>query len=482
MATNPPHRPKQLRWDDLGTPAAHPGAHQGAHPGAHQGAPPAAADGQRVTVAGYPVLFPGQARTARFLLTQEPGCCLGCAPRAPTGSITVEARSAVALRAGPLRLSGVWRLHPGTDSVYRLTDATPLDPPGWAGVTRRTALAAGPLMCLAAAVTPRQARAAVDLGTTVDLHSHAGGIANVDRMRSGEAFAPVAEPMRAGGMAAVCLAVVSDGPTHKVLSDGRLHPFRAPDPGELYTYSQLAFGRLHEMVQAQGLTLITKAADLRAARAGTASAIIAAEGGDFLEGQTDRVDEAYRKWSLRHLQLTHYRVNELGDIQTELPLHGGLTETGAAVIRRCNRLGIVVDVAHGTYDLVARAVTVTTKPLVLSHTSLTSRHTAFTRLVLPEHARLVAQTGGVVGVWPPASIFPTLDSMAAGMARMVDAVGIDHVGLGSDMRGLLGPSVLPNYDRLPALAAALLAAGFSEPDVAKLLGGNYLRVFEACMV
>ena len=52
--------------------------------------------------------------------------------------------------------------------------------------------------------------------------------------------------------------------------------------------------------------------------------------------------------SLRHLQLTHYRVNELGDIQTELPVHNGLTDFGAAVIRRCNQVGLVVDVAHGT--------------------------------------------------------------------------------------------------------------------------------------
>ena len=109
---------------------------------------------------------------------------------------------------------------------------------------------------------------------------------------------------------------------------------------------------------------------MRAARAGTASTIISAEGADFLEGHLDRVDEVHANWALRHLQLTHYRVNELGDIQTEPPVHGGLTDFGADVIRRCNRLGIVVDVAHGTYDLVRRAASVTTKPLVLSHTSL----------------------------------------------------------------------------------------------------------------
>jgi membrane dipeptidase len=67
------------------------------------------------------------------------------------------------------------------------------------------------------------------------------------------------------------------------------------------------------------------------------------------------------------------------------------------------------------------------------------------------------------------------------MARLADAVGVDHVGLGSDMRGLVGPSVFPDYDRLPALTDAVLRAGFSPGDASKLLGGNYVRVFQACV-
>jgi membrane dipeptidase len=453
-----------IRWDELGSSAAD------------------AADGRTVTVHGFPVALPGQQHAARFLVTEEPGCCPGCAPRDPNGTIEIHARVPVPLRTGAVHLSGRWDVDRDGDGGprYRLVDARPMQPPGWAGVTRRRALAAGPLMCLAAAVAPTGARAAIEAGTTVDLHSHAGGIASVSRMQSGQAFGPVSVPMRKGGMAAVCLAIVSDGPTHKLIG-GQLHPYRDPDPGELYTYSQLAFGRLHGMVQTQGLAIVTNAATLRAANAGTPSAIIAAEGADFLEGQPDRVDEAYKRWSLRHLQLTHYRVNELGDIQTEPPVHGGLTDTGAEVIRRCNRIGVVVDVAHGTFDLVKRAVSVTTKPLVLSHTSLVVSASRFTRRITPEHGRLVAQTGGVIGVWPPAPTFPTMDALATGMARMVDEVGVDHVGLGSDMRGLTSPSIFPDYDALPALAESLLRVGFNATDAGKILGGNYVRVFEACM-
>ena len=65
----------QIRWDDLGSSHA------------------AAVEGRSVTLSGYPVAFPGQTRATRFLLTQEPGCCPGCAPRDPTGTVTVEART-----------------------------------------------------------------------------------------------------------------------------------------------------------------------------------------------------------------------------------------------------------------------------------------------------------------------------------------------------------------------------------------------------
>jgi len=114
-------------------------------------------------------------------------------------------------------------------------------------------------------------------------------------------------------------------------------------------------------------------------------------------------------------------------------VHDGLTAFGAEVIRRCNALGIVVDVAHGTFELVKKAAAVTAKPLVLSHTSLITRPAAWTRRILPDHAKAIAGTGGVIGIWPVAAYFPNIVSYATdGFARMVDVVGIDHVGLGTD--------------------------------------------------
>ncbi|MES2187575.1 MAG: membrane dipeptidase [Pseudomonadota bacterium] len=349
---------------------------------------------------------------------------------------------------------------------------------------------AGLAACAPAATRPAAAAGPQTpvLGTgpvTIDMHTHAGRVTLTHDPAAGvlRPFLPVAEPMRAGGLDVVCLAIVADASATRVSADRRrFEPFRQPAPGELYQLSQTAFARLEALVEHEKLLVVTDAAGLRAARTAGPSVIIASEGADFLEGVADRVDEAWRVHRLRHLQLTHYRPNELGDIQTEAPVHGGLTDFGAEVVRRCNRLGLVVDVAHGTFDLVKRAAAVSAKPLVLSHTSLVrGRLNPRTRQISPDHARAVAGTGGVIGVWPSAGYFDSLQAMADGVRRLADIVGIDHVGLGSDMLGFLSPPVLRSYRQLPDYAQALAGAGLSPQEVGQVLGGNYLRVFEASM-
>jgi membrane dipeptidase len=438
----------RLHWRDLGAPRAD------------------KADGEAVEIVGWPATATSAKSADYFLLTSEPSCCAGCLPANPLAVLEVFADRALELPAGPMRLSG---------TLAVLED----DPVGWryqlrgarvtGGVTRRRLLAASPLVCLP---MPAMAQAT---GPTIDIHSHGGSV-----IKSGfSQFTPLAEPMRQGGMAVICLAVVSDSPTI-TLTGGRLRPSREGRPGEFYDHTQRAFERLHRLVTEQGFGIITDAAGLRAARPERPSVIVSVEGGDFLEGKPERVDEARARWQLRHLQLTHYRPNELGDIQTEPAVHGGLTPAGADVIRRCNALGVVVDVAHGTYDLVKAAAKVATKPLVLSHTSLTQRPAPWTRLITPDHAKAVASTGGVIGIWPLVELFPTYQAYAGAFARMVDFVGIDHVGLGTDQMGLVGGSTLPSYAELPQLAAALRGK-FTAEETAKLLGGNYQRVFQTCI-
>ena len=443
----------RLSWHDLGTPRAD------------------RADGKTVEIIGWPSTAMPVKSADYFLLTGEPTCCAGCVPGNRLAVIEVFADTPIDFANGALRHGGTWRV---------VTD----DPSGWryqlhgahavGGLGRRALLAASPLVCL-----PVPAMAQPVTGTTIDIHSHAGNLLYVNSDGGNYPFAPVAAPMRQGGMAVICLAAVADSGTARV-SEGRIRPFRDPKPGELHAHIQKAFTRLHRLVREQGLTIIRDSAGLRAARAEQPSVIVSVEGGDFLEGKPERVDEAHQRWQLRHLQLTHYRPNELGDIQTELSVHGGLTQAGAEVIRRCNQIGVVVDIAHGTYELVKQAAKVATRPLVLSHTSLTQRPAPWTRLITPDHAKAVASTGGVIGIWPIKDIFGTYRSYAEGFARMAGVVGVDHVGLGTDLQGLLGGSTIPGYDELPQLASALRDK-FTAEETAKILGGNYRRVFEACI-
>ncbi len=430
---------------------------------------------------------PLQARE-RFALIGEPSCCVACLPRDPLARIEVFATTLIKPDGNGVRLTGRLVCLDGDEMGwrYRLHEARALASPVAPGFTRRAALAGGALfglsswapLALAAepdAAAIEAARQAMGDTVTADLHSHGGGVI---RMREPNApFAPLAAPMREGRMAVICLAIVADAPAIAPSDNNtRIRPYRTPALGELYSYATLAFTRLQQLLREQNLGVINGAASMRTAHPDRPAVLVTSEGADFLEGRIERVDEAYEKWTLRQLQLTHYRVNELGDIQTELTEHDGLTAFGADVIRRCNVRGIIVDVAHGTTSLVRRAAEVTTKPLVLSHTSFATTPNRFSRLISAEHARLVARTGGVIGIWPPATIFRDVTAYADGMARMADAVGVDHVGIGSDMMGLLSGSALPSYTRLPALAAALMARGFNAADMRKLLGGNYLRV------
>jgi membrane dipeptidase len=308
----------------------------------------------------------------------------------------------------------------------------------------------------------------------VDLHAHPGAFT---RAVTGELPPAVLAEMWAAGVHAAFFCAVGDGLVIRREADG-IRQYREPRPGELYRNARAQLERVLARARDGRLVPMGSAAALAASRGqGRPGALIALEGGDPLEGDPARVADLHAL-GVRSIQLVHYRVNELGDIQTEPPRHGGLTRAGEDVVAEMNRLGMIVDGAHAAPGTLRAMLAVSRRPIIVSHTGPAALRD-FKRHLSDDLLRAVAGRGGVVGIWPlaprPAGLGQWLDDLD----HVRRVVGIDHVGIGTDMAGLGPFTVLPTYSGFPALPAALLARGYTETDVRRVLGGNLVRVFEA---
>ena len=339
----------------------------------------------------------------------------------------------------------------------------------------------GPLGPTAAAQTAEAASAALDVlrkSISVDVHTHGGTSGITSQAPPNDALA---NGMRAGSLAVACLADVPDGPILGRNTAGVLGALRTPEPGQLYKYHLGRLDWVDEMVANHGLRRALSAADLEAAHAAGQPSIVGdVEGLDFLEGKLERLEQAHQR-GVRHVQLVHYTPNDIGDFQTGVVTHKGLTSYGAEVIRACHRLGFVCDVAHATEDTVKQAVKVATKPLLLSHTALSGSPamgpTPLTaRQISRDHARAIAETGGAIGIW---HFFPSLEKYVDGLKEMVDVVGVEHVCIGTDQQ--VAPGSLQDYSQWVHLVAAMLRSGFTPEEAGKIAGGNYMRIFRAAV-
>jgi membrane dipeptidase len=261
------------------------------------------------------------------------------------------------------------------------------------------------------------------------------------------------------------------------LEDGVLRAVREFEPGEAYADFNRQLGRLLSVVDEGVMTLALSAEDIRAARrAGEPRALLASEGGDFIEDRLERLEGAHAR-GLRAVTLVHYHINRLGDIQTAPPRHNGLTPLGREVVQEMNRLGMIVDVAHASYATCADVLAESRVPVMLSHSNLESASAQSARFVSAEHARMIAGAGGIIGAWPSGIGSASLADFVEQILALVDAVGIEHVAIGTDMDGNYKP-VLTEYADFPVLAGALLLRGLREEEAAKILGGNFLRLFD----
>ena len=206
------------------------------------------------------------------------------------------------------------------------------------------------------------------------------------------------------------------------------------------------------------------------------AAVFAIEGGDFIEDRLDRIKAAFDD-GVRAITIVHYHINQIGDIQSQPPVHGGLTELGKSIIRKMNHRGIIVDLAHATLAVTRNVIEVSSQPVMLSHSNLVTPSFSHPRLITAEHAKLIAASGGVVGAWPSGFGQNTFSDYIDAIQRLIDAVGVKHVAIGTDMDGNYKP-VFRNYRDWGLIPAALMARGMHEHEAAAIMGGNFLRVFK----
>jgi membrane dipeptidase len=318
---------------------------------------------------------------------------------------------------------------------------------------------------------------------SVDIHAHPGRFflrdfagANATARAMGAPFeARALKAMGEGRISAALFNCVSDAALLEQTKTGGLAAARDFQPGEAWAEYRRQIGVLKGLVARHEAAAGRTPADIEAARkAGKVAAVFAVEGGDFIENRMERVHAAYGD-GVRAITIVHYHPNQIGDPQTEPPRFPGLTDVGRDVVREMNRAGIIIDLAHASFGVTRDAVGISTRPMMISHTNLKRPDIDHPRLVSVEHARLVTEHGGIVGSVPSGIGQKTLADWIDSILRLIEAVGIDHVAIGTDMDANYLP-VFADYAQWPLIPAALLARGLREADVAKVMGGNFLRL------
>ena len=310
---------------------------------------------------------------------------------------------------------------------------------------------------------------------------------------SAEAEFTLPEAMRAGGVTGVNLTVsVNDGfqPTCTRLS----HLLRAID-------------------RSPGVRVARTVEDLHAAKRERGAAIVVGfQNSDPIEGNLVLL-ELFERLGVRIVQLTYQRRNLAADGGGE-PADAGLSLFGRELVAELNRLGILIDLSHTGTRSTLEAIERSEAPVAITHSCL-RRFTDVPRNASDEEVRALAARGGVFGMNAIARLLSprgrqdgaTIDQFVDQIDYLAELVGVDHVGLGLDVNEGLTPELFEQRRRgfltefpelrmggdfpfehyyafglssmagLPLVTEALVARGYGDDDVLKILGGNFVRLF-----
>lgn len=275
----------------------------------------------------------------------------------------------------------------------------------------------------------------------------------------------------------------------------------------------------------QQLMLCTTSAEIRAAKKqGKTCALMGIEGGYAIENSLHALRNFYRL-GVRYMTLTHNVSHDWADAHNGEVKNNGLSEFGKEVVREMNRLGMLVDISHVSEKVMNDVLDVTKAPIIASHSSARALRN-HTRNVPDDVLKRVAQNGGVIMVnfYPgfldertakedadrSTRLKPQLDELRKQFAndpqgyqsaerklfeanpifltpytRIVDHIdhikkvaGIDHVGIGSDFDGVpYLPAGMNGMEDLALVTYEMYRRGYTEPEIRKVLGENFLRAF-----
>jgi membrane dipeptidase len=255
---------------------------------------------------------------------------------------------------------------------------------------------------------------------------------------------------------------------------------------------------LTELERSPHFVLARTTADILAAKRQAKRALLMTIEGAAPIGEDLFLLRDYYRLGMRSVCLCWFKANPSGDGVGETR-NGGLSNFGRDLIKEMNRLGMLIDISQCGPQTVADVLELSEHPVMASHSNAGGRY-AHRRNLTDQQLTRLADRGGIIGLTSfPAHVRdgdPTFDQFIDHFDYAIKLVGIDHVGLGLNIiahsvevasaffersnieYSKMWLSGLEDIDKLPEVTRALLARGYSEADVAKVMGGNLLGVLE----
>jgi microsomal dipeptidase-like Zn-dependent dipeptidase len=314
----------------------------------------------------------------------------------------------------------------------------------------------------------------------IDAHAHLPG--TLSAPQEGYTF----EAIRSAKLCATTMAVIGDDKT-TVGADST------------YTKAIEGIALVRQWETQKVVKIVRRPSDisLQPNPSGPIPVILAIEGGDAIGTDLDRINDFYAL-GVRMITLVHGRAGEGGSgdnqIGNDMRRHSsddendeGLTELGYQVVRRMNRLGMIVDVSHASTQTLLDIALCTRAPIIDSHTSMLPPDVKVRkagRQRLYSDAEAIVETGGVVCTYPlydPTNSRSTLEDWVEEIKLFKSHFGIRYIGLGTDSGG--GVPRIPEWTGISSvrdLAAAMRSGGLGPLEISSFMSLNFYRVFTRC--